>query len=95
MSFVVTTCGERPSGGDGAGVFSARLPELRLRLLRPIHHARVAATNKSTSLAMTHRNRERKRRALAHLTLDPNAAAVQFDELPRQRQAEPRALNLL
>src|SRR5262245_35282307 len=44
---------------------------------------------------MAHRNRKRKRRALAHLTLHPDPSAMQLDELPRQGQAEPGALDFL
>src|SRR5262245_25625405 len=44
---------------------------------------------------MAHRNRECKRRALIHCTLDPDAPAMEFDELPRQGQTKPGALDLL
>src|SRR5262249_6545830 len=47
-----------------------------------------------SSFATGHWYRERERRARPDLALDPDLAAVQFDELPRQGQAEPRALDL-
>src|SRR5262249_43925279 len=48
-----------------------------------------------SSFATAHRHRERERRARAYLTLDPDLAPVQLDELSRQRETEPRALHLL
>src|SRR5213592_4477359 len=41
------------------------------------------------------RERERERGALADLALYPDLAAVQLDELPREREPEARALVLL
>src|SRR5262245_268695 len=41
------------------------------------------------------RQRERKRRAQAHLALHRNPATMQLDELARERQPEPSALHLL
>src|SRR5262244_570517 len=46
------------------------------------------------SCATTHRHRERERRALPNLALDPDLAAVQLDEFPRQCQPQSRALDL-
>src|SRR5262245_51385152 len=43
----------------------------------------------------TYRNRERERRALAHLALHPDPPAVQFDELTAQGQPQPRPFRLL
>src|SRR5204863_8309238 len=42
-----------------------------------------------------HRERERERRADAHFALQPDFAAVQLDEPPRERETEPRALVFL
>src|SRR5262249_9025372 len=39
--------------------------------------------------------REREGRALSQLALDPDATAVELDELARQRQPESRSLDLL
>src|ERR1051326_50016 len=44
---------------------------------------------------MTQRNRERERRALSHLAFHPDPPPMQFNELPRQSQAEPGAFDLL
>src|SRR5262245_59211730 len=48
-----------------------------------------------SSFAMIHRNRERERRPHSDLTLHPDPAPVQLDELPTQGQPQPRALHLL
>jgi transposase-like protein len=66
---------------DAGGKFSRQAPVRRLRSV--------------SSLATTHRDGERERRALAHLALDPDPPAVQLDELPTQGQPQPRALHLL
>src|SRR5262245_11837946 len=55
----------------------------------------LSSTIRISSFAMTRRQRKRERRALTHLALHPDPAAVQLDELPRQRQPEPRAFDLL
>src|SRR5262249_11174888 len=44
---------------------------------------------------MAHRNREREGRTYANLALDPDPAAMELDELPRQRQSQTGALDLL
>src|SRR5262245_54235135 len=49
----------------------------------------------SSLLATAHRQRERERRALAHLTLHPDPPAVQLNELARQRQTQSGPLDLL
>src|SRR5437867_2741715 len=41
------------------------------------------------SLATSHRDRERERRALAQLALDPDPPAVEFDELPHRVNPSP------
>src|SRR5262245_6852729 len=55
----------------------------------------LSSTMRISSFAMTHRNRERERRAQADLALDPDLAAVQLDELPTQGQSQASALHLL
>src|SRR4029453_361783 len=47
------------------------------------------------SLASTYRNRERKRRAHAHLALHPDPPAVELDELAAQGQAQARPFGFL
>src|SRR5262249_54149751 len=46
-------------------------------------------------LLTVHRDRERKRRALPLRALYRDPAAMQLDELPRERQAQASALHLL
>src|SRR4030095_9819930 len=48
-----------------------------------------------SSFAATHRDRESERRALSHLALDPDTAAVELDEFPAQGQAQSCTLSLL
>src|SRR5262245_40379505 len=48
-----------------------------------------------SSFAMTHRNREHKRGAHPQLTLHPDPAPVQLDELPTEGQPQASALHLL
>src|SRR4030095_12024724 len=48
-----------------------------------------------SSFSATNRDRERERRTLADLALDPDPPAVEFDELAAQGQPQPRALRLL
>ena len=47
------------------------------------------------SFVLTYRDRERERRAPAHLALHPDPAAMQFHELPAEGQPKPRPLRLL
>src|SRR5262244_3743523 len=44
---------------------------------------------------MANRKRERERRAVPDLALHPDPPPVEFDELPRECEPEPRALHLL
>src|SRR5262245_35548795 len=81
--------------GRAAKVKGGRVTRLgSVSLLSPASTLSPLATN-LTSLARAQRNRERKRRTLPHLTLDPDPSAMQFDELPRQGQAKPGAFDLL
>src|SRR5437773_8911544 len=52
-------------------------------------------TSRLSSFVTLQREREGERGALADLALHPDLAAVQLDELPRERQPEARALVLL
>src|SRR4029453_8270436 len=63
---------------------SLRAPE-RIWRPRPIER----------SLASTYRNRERKRRTRAELTLHPDPPTVEFDEFPPERQPQTSSLSLL
>ena len=47
------------------------------------------------SVAALRRHREREHRAVPELACHPDPSAVQLDELPAQREAEPRPLRLL
>src|SRR5207249_2398067 len=68
---------------------------------RPLHRSRpvtcsvsrtslkflgLSSTMRMSSFAMTHRNCERERRALPHLTLHPDPSAMEFDELAAEGQ---------
>src|SRR2546426_489705 len=53
---------------------------------------RISMTGEPSRL--TYRQRERERRAATDLALDPQPAAVELDEAPRQRQPESGALAL-
>src|SRR2546422_826002 len=55
----------------------------------------LSSTTRISSFATAHRDRERERRTHAHLTLYPNPAAVEFDELSAQGQTEAGPLGLL
>src|SRR5262245_59898933 len=55
----------------------------------------LSSTIRISSFATPHRDRECERRALSELALDPDLAAVQLDELPRQRAAEAGTFHLL
>src|SRR4029450_3050872 len=54
----------------------------------------LSSTMRISSFATTHRDREGERRPHADLALDPDPPTVQLDELPTERQPEPRALYL-
>src|SRR5882672_9451069 len=55
----------------------------------------LSSTRRISSPGMgAHGKRERERRSTTHLALHPQAAAVELDELSRQREAETRALAL-
>jgi len=55
----------------------------------------IPATMRISSFATAHPHRERERRANAHLTLDPDLATVELDELSRERQAEASTFDFL
>src|SRR5215813_3907941 len=55
----------------------------------------LSSTIKISSFATAHRHRERERRTLPDLALDPDLAAVKFDEFARQRQTEAGAFDFL
>src|SRR5215471_3557013 len=44
---------------------------------------------------MTHRNRERERRAHSELALHPDLPTVEFHKLPAEGEPQPRAFHLL
>jgi hypothetical protein len=48
-----------------------------------------------SSLPTAHRDRERERRAHAHLARDPDLPTVEFDELPTQGQSQSCPLGFL
>src|SRR5262249_46762736 len=58
-------------------------------------HRPSAPSRSRLSFATVHRNREGEHRALTELAVHPDPAPVQLDELPTQRQPEPRTLHLL
>src|SRR5437870_2326797 len=55
----------------------------------------LSSTMRMSSFAMTHRDRERERRAHADLALHPDPPTMEFDELPAQSEPQPRPLRLL
>src|SRR5262245_33470018 len=55
----------------------------------------LSSTMRISSFAMTHWNRERKRRAGSFLALVPNPPTMEFHKLPAQSQTQPRTLYLL
>src|SRR5262249_48899352 len=57
--------------------------------------AGLSSTMRISSFAMTHRKRERERRAHTLLALHPDPTPVELDELPTQGQPQPRAFDLL
>src|SRR5262245_16659296 len=55
----------------------------------------LSSTMRISSFAMTHRNRERERRAHTLLALHPDPPAMKLHKLPAQGKPQPRALHLL
>src|SRR5215813_7488174 len=55
----------------------------------------LSSTIRISSFATAHRDRKREPRSLTDMTLDPDLAAMKLDELPRQCETEPRALDFL
>src|SRR5215510_10287304 len=70
-------------------LFTCRVSRTSFRFLG------LSSTIRISSFATAHRDRERERRALPHLTLDQDPSAMKFDELPRQGQAKPGAFDFL
>src|SRR5262245_46606468 len=78
-----------PSNSHPRHASSVRLAAIGPSLLRSSSH-----TGADPSIRTPHRDRKRERRPGPHLALDPDLPAVQFDESPRQGEAEPGALLL-
>src|SRR5262249_8649485 len=52
-----------------------------LNAVLDLHLRTATVPHRISSFATAHRDRERERRACSHLTLDPDLAAVELDEL--------------
>src|SRR5205814_4961598 len=61
-------------------------------MLSPVRKVPLRASGRHSGRLGSDRQRERERRALADLALHPDLAAMQLDELPREREAEAGAL---
>src|SRR5690348_1274512 len=62
--------------------------------LAPAMRGDAATTASRGAPSLRKRNRERERGTPSRLALEPDRAAVQFDELAREREAEARAFLL-
>src|SRR4030095_4423412 len=91
-----------PAAGGGAKRGEAAPKRMPRRFITrspdpPAPAARAGSSTRASwrSFAASHPDREREGRAHVHLALDPDVAAVKFDELSAERQSEARAFRLL
>src|SRR5437879_5100556 len=74
---------------------TTRYPRGQARRAPACGSCRCPRRGRSARRPWSRRQRECERRAVAELTLDPDAPAVQLDELAREGEAKPGALVLL